>query len=104
MPLGDRTGPMGEGSMTGRRMGYCAGNNSIGSGRGFAYGRGRGNGFGHGNGYGFRNENINIPTSQPATAIQPENINGLAAEIEGLKSSVNAILERLDSQNPNKEK
>ena len=27
MPLGDRTGPAGRGKMTGRKAGYCAGNN-----------------------------------------------------------------------------
>lgn len=42
MPAGDRTGPIGVGAMTGRRMGYCAGypvpgyaNPSFGWGRGF---------------------------------------------------------------------
>jgi hypothetical protein len=94
--------------MTGRRMGYCAGYNSIGSGRGFGYGHGRsvggGRGFGYGYGYGFRNENVNIPAPQPATAVQSENSSGLSAEIEGLKSSVNAILARLDSLSTSKKK
>ena len=30
MPFGDRTGPRGQGPMTGRRMGYCAGYSSPG--------------------------------------------------------------------------
>lgn len=30
MPFGDGTGPMGQGPMTGRRMGYCAGYNTPG--------------------------------------------------------------------------
>ena len=30
MPLGDKTGPMGQGQMTGRRMGFCTGYNSPG--------------------------------------------------------------------------
>ena len=102
MPAGDRTGPMGEGSMTGRRMGFCAGYNTVGGARGFAYGRGRGNRFGHG--YGFRDENLNVPAPQPVAAVQPENITGLKAEIEGLKNNINAILERLDSQKADKEK
>jgi len=45
MPQGDRTGPNGAGPMTGRAMGFCAGNNSPGfmnSGRGRGMGRGRG--------------------------------------------------------------
>jgi len=46
MPGGDRTGPMGTGSGTGRRMGYCAGYDHpgyvAGSRGGFARFRGRG--------------------------------------------------------------
>jgi len=47
MPGGDRTGPEGQGSMTGRGLGYCLGSNSP----GFAFGRGRGFGRGFGRGY-----------------------------------------------------
>lgn len=53
MPGGDRTGPAGEGPMTGRQLGYCAGNDRMGSyyprrgfGRGLGYGRGFRRGFG----------------------------------------------------------
>lgn len=59
MPRGDRTGPQGLGPMTGRAMGYCAGNTQpgyvsygYGFGRrsgwwgGFHRGGGRGRGFG----------------------------------------------------------
>jgi len=58
MPGGDRTGPNGQGPMTGRAAGYCAGyavgdyagpvfgRGGFGYGRGFARGRGRGRGFG----------------------------------------------------------
>jgi hypothetical protein len=45
MPWGDGTGPMGEGPMTGRRLGYCAGYGApgyAGGGRGLGLGRGRG--------------------------------------------------------------
>jgi hypothetical protein len=55
MPRGDGTGPNGQGSMTGRGMGYCAGyqapgyfNQSVGCGRGIGYGRGLGLGRGRG--------------------------------------------------------
>ena len=60
MPRGDRTGPWGEGPMTGRRAGYCAGNDAPGymnpgQGGGFGgYGMGRGRrggSFGGGRGY-----------------------------------------------------
>jgi uncharacterized protein DUF5320 len=53
MPGGDRTGPLGQGPMTGRGMGYCAGNSASGF-AGGAGGRGfRGGGRG---GRGWRNQ------------------------------------------------
>ena len=64
MPGGDRTGPRGMGTMTGRAAGYCAGsgvpgyaNPVIGRGFGIGFGRGIGawgRGFG-GGGRGWRN-------------------------------------------------
>ena len=58
MPYGDRTGPSGEGPMTGRGAGYCSGFNRPGSAnpnRGFGFGAGFGGGFG-GRGRGHRNQ------------------------------------------------
>jgi len=58
MPRGDGTGPMGDGSMTGRAAGYCAGYQAPGYmnpvlGRGFGRGGGgRGLGFRRGAGWG----------------------------------------------------
>jgi hypothetical protein len=63
MPGGDRTGPLGQGPMTGRGAGYCAGYSVPGYanpyfGRGwFGWGRGFGRGrgwFGRGGGRGWR--------------------------------------------------
>jgi hypothetical protein len=61
MPGGDRTGPSGEGPITGRGMGYCRGNDYPGTkssqwnpGRGFGRGFQRGPGFGRGRGFRFR--------------------------------------------------
>mgnify|MGYP001242942398 CR=1 FL=1 len=65
MPGGDRTGPLGEGPMTGRAAGFCTGGPvagfaarggwghgaGFGPGRGGGWGRGRG---GRGGGWGFR--------------------------------------------------
>jgi len=52
MPGGDRTGPAGYGSRTGRGLGYCSGYDSPGftrgAPRGGGFGRGRGQGFGRG--------------------------------------------------------
>ncbi|MDG6225517.1 MAG: DUF5320 domain-containing protein [Candidatus Thermoplasmatota archaeon] len=44
MPGGDRTGPWGQGPMTGRRMGYCSGSNYPGYTGNFGWGGGRGYG------------------------------------------------------------
>jgi len=59
MPGGDGTGPQGQGPMTGRAAGYCAGyptpgyaNPIYGRGRGFGFGRGFGRGRGRGRGWG----------------------------------------------------
>lgn len=55
MPGGNGTGPLGQGPMTGRGAGYCAGFGMPGyANRGFGYGMGRG--FGRGGGrFGWRN-------------------------------------------------
>jgi hypothetical protein len=59
MPAGDRTGPRGMGSMTGRAAGYCGGAGMPGyanpaPGRGFGTGFGMGFGMGFGRGRGLR--------------------------------------------------
>ena len=58
MPGRDGTGPMGQGSMTGRGLGVCTGVNvgryGVGLGRGFGRGMGRSMGLGMGFGYGCR--------------------------------------------------
>jgi hypothetical protein len=46
MPGGDRTGPLGQGPMTGRRAGFCSGNNRPGyANPGFRRDRGFGRGY-----------------------------------------------------------
>ena len=52
MPSGDRTGPMGQGSGTGRAAGYCYGFDTPGYTKGFGGRMGRGFGFGGGRGRG----------------------------------------------------
>lgn len=71
MPGGDRTGPMGMGSMTGRGAGFCAGYGMPGGanssfGRGYGMGFGRGGGFrGRSGGGGFRWRNWFHATGAP---------------------------------------
>lgn len=54
MPGGDKTGPAGQGPMTGRGAGPCGSGQGRGSlgGRGGGFGGGRGGGSGRGRGYG----------------------------------------------------
>jgi hypothetical protein len=61
MPGGDRIGPLGEGPMTGKGLGYCGGFDAPGYaymqpflGRGRGFGRGRGRGMRRGMGFGLR--------------------------------------------------
>lgn len=64
MPNRDRTGPRGEGAMTGQEMGRCSGNNTgntRGFGGGFGRGQGRG-GRGWGRGSNFRAQDNNAST------------------------------------------
>ncbi len=77
MPRGDRTGPSGFGPMTGRRAGYCAGNDvpgyvsTGGAGFGVGMGAGRGGFAGRGGGFGGRGgggrgwRNMYYATGQP---------------------------------------
>jgi hypothetical protein len=78
MPRGDKTGPQGLGSKTGRVSGYCAGypvpgymNPTRGYGRGFGrgFGRRRGRGFGRGR-FVYSQPVIVQPTYQPV--VQPQ--------------------------------
>ncbi len=59
MPGRNKTGPFGQGPMTGRGLGDCTGNRGnygrgFGGGFGFCHGYGNGYGRGHGRGLGFR--------------------------------------------------
>jgi hypothetical protein len=98
MPGFNRTGPNGQGSMTGRRMGDCAGNNypensmrfnaGRGFGRGFQGGFAGRRGFGMGMGQGFRNRNFeNIPVVSDKTIIENE-INSLKDQLSFLEDKL----------------
>lgn len=93
MPAGDRTGPVGMGPMTGRRTGYCAGNNAPGyaAGRGGRGGRcGGGRGFGRGTGYGRG------VVYGPAPGFVPEEEKTIIArQLEALQAQAAALEERL---------
>ena len=102
MPRGDRTGPLGEGPMTGRQLGYGAGYDSpgytngpgMGMGRGF-FGRGRAF-FGGGRGFRFFWNTTDVPAPAESTT-QPNDVDMLRTEVEGLKNSLSSILDRLNN-------
>jgi hypothetical protein len=48
MPNRDKTGPQGQGPLTGRGLGPCGSGTGTGTTRGFGFGFGRGRGFGRG--------------------------------------------------------
>ena len=54
MPARDGSGPMGQGPMTGRAMGYCTGNRATYNRFTFGRGLGLGRGMGYGRGMGLR--------------------------------------------------
>ncbi|NQT97053.1 MAG: DUF5320 domain-containing protein [Candidatus Marinimicrobia bacterium] len=74
MPGNDRTSPNGSGSITGRRMDYCVGNNQPGFinqnfGRSFCRGKGIGPGYRSSNG--FLNQ-VNLPVRFDKTVLENE--------------------------------
>lgn len=99
MPRGDRTGPNGQGPMTGRRMGSCVGNNIPGldsdSGGRAGFGRGMRNGFfrsfkrGFGRGTGrnvaFKNQNLS------SKEVIERELNVLKSQMEYLESELKKL-------------
>ncbi|MFX0081179.1 MAG: DUF5320 domain-containing protein [Candidatus Hodarchaeota archaeon] len=101
MPSGDRTGPRGLGSMTGRGLGYCAGYDTPGYTKGPGMGRGwwRGRGMGYGRGWG-RSYGVPIyPQYAPPimSRIIPENqLSMLKQQKDYLESEMNTIKSTID--------
>ena len=101
MPLGDRTGPMGQGSMTGRALGYCEGYDSSGYEKRFG-GQGRGHRFGRRMGR-HRSYGRGIHWAWPSFGYNPsqwfpdkeEEIKILKSQSEELKRMQNDIEKRL---------
>ncbi len=87
MPRGDKTGPLGSGSMTGRRKGNCAGAENTDS--GFGFGRGffsRGRGYGRG--FGFFNQSSD------------DNKDAIQNEIKSMKSRLSYFEDILRKDKP----
>ncbi|MBN2828852.1 MAG: DUF5320 domain-containing protein [Candidatus Cloacimonetes bacterium] len=89
MPRGDRTGPNGEGPMTGRRMGSCNDGTRVGVAGGRGLGRRCGGGRGFGRGFGIRG-------CYNAADYSPESEKkALEAEISMLRDELAAVEKRL---------
>lgn len=103
MPRGNKTGPSGQGTMTGRKLGYCTGNDQPGYmsdqpgmglgqhrgfGRGFGFRRGGGFGIGRGRGWGYD------PTP-PAPAESINELELLKNQSQTLKADLEAIEKRI---------
>jgi len=98
MPGFDRSGPLGQGPMTGRGLGLCGGAAQVPAGVGFARGVGRGGrpwgggrGFAFGGGRGRFGPDYGWGYAPPAA---PGN-EALQAEAEGLQAEIKALKERL---------
>jgi hypothetical protein len=108
MAQGDKTGPMGQGPMTGRGLGYCAGYDSPGFTRGFGGGGGRGQGrgfgggrvqrrgFGRSRGRGF-GLGVNPQLNPQFSGSNNNEISSLKAQAEALKMAQMEIERRLNN-------
>ena len=96
MPSGDGTGPMGQGSLTGRGRGFCAGFNAPGFMNG-GFGRGRGfgvrRGFGRGFGWGFQQQFVQ--PVQYSEADEKKILQEELLEIEAEKAEIQKRLKEL---------
>ena len=109
MPFMDGTGPWGQGPMTGRGMGYCAGAvrpgfppgpniGWFGRGRGMGRGSGRGRGMGRGMGRGFgRGWGAPFYGAAPAYGPAPYGPQMTRAEeVDFLKEEANSVKAQLE--------
>jgi len=93
MPRFDRTGPNGEGAMTGRKNGLCTGNagdaSQMGQGRGRGGGRGRSGRFNLGFRFGRSGGNAFRSAGN-------DSVDTIKSEIEATKDHLAALEERLN--------
>jgi hypothetical protein len=111
MPGGNKTGPQGQGPMTGRGLGYCAGypnpgslNNFYGrgiSGLGRIFGRGIGQGFrgGRGPNFGYYPHE----TSAYPDLTKKDMLNILEVQAKNLKNELENIQKRISELGPAKD-
>ena len=93
MPRGNETGPSGQGQMTGRGMGFCAGFDSPGF-MNNGFGRGMGRGFGRGD-FAWKTNAMPIQQTQPAAITEKQEKQFLEQELSALKEEMKEIENRL---------
>jgi hypothetical protein len=94
MPRRDATGPRGQGPMTGRGMGPCAGNTGPLTGPGRGPGLGRGLGLGLGLGWGWRRGGRRWAGQMPVAPVDDAAM--LRQQADALESQLAAIKQRLE--------
>lgn len=96
MPGLDKSGPMGQGSMTGRGLGMC--NDISAQTTEFQAGYGRGlacrRGFGAGRGRGFYFQGFN--QNSPVTASQSNGQESLQTQVDEMKQTLKAIQQQIE--------
>lgn len=101
MPKGDKTGPRGDGTLTGRKMGYCAGNNRPGFAEGRNFGKGRARA--HAGGYGFRQRNRFRQFDETGYGhnenFRSERYNNLESKISLLEEKIDKLFKFLKPKN-----
>lgn len=93
MPRRDGTGPAGQGSMTGRGMGFCAGFNSPGFSNG-GFGRGMGRGFAW-RARAFKNMPFQVEMDNSEKISQRSEKQFLEQELDALKDEMQEVEKRL---------
>ncbi len=91
MPFGDGTGPLGQGPMTGRGLGYCGGYGAPGRFRGYGRGFGMGRGFGRGMGRGFGFRWFDAPMSYNEKTALLNRVKFLEEELKYAKDRLKEI-------------
>jgi len=102
MPQGDRRGPIGKGSKTGRGLGFCNGNETAGyttlerNETGVGYGRGRGFGNQH-RSRGYISNSYRIGRNAQVDFVGVKEKTLIENEINILKDQLTALEERLNN-------
>jgi hypothetical protein len=96
MPGMDRTGPMGQGPLTGRGFGPCNGGSGQGGGFGRGFRMGFGAGMGRGAGRGFRWRTGGFAAQQSVELSREDQRKILEQELSDLESEKEALKKRLE--------